>query len=268
MSGIPALTDIHCHFVPGVDDGAPSLDSALGYLREYVELGITTVCTTPHLPGLQVHGERRAEIEEAFGGLEEAARAALPALSLSLAYEIRLDDPEVDLSDRALCLGDGGHVLVEFPMLVLPAYPGEMLASVLEQGRTPVLAHPERYYGVERAYRWIERWRDMGAVMCVNAGSLWGEYGPEAERVGRRMLALGHADAIASDHHARPHRASHPRQAWDFLTGGGSEETARAALGLNPAAILRGDALQPVPPIAVPDGWIGRLRRMVRRGAT
>lgn len=267
MSQAPPLTDLHCHFVPGVDDGAPTREDALRYLGEFVQTGIRTVCTTPHLPGLEVGGARQAAIEAVFADLADEARRSLPSLSLSLAFEVRLDDPEIDFTHPSLALGEGDRVLVEFPMLSLPAYPDHMLAVVTEQGRVPVLAHPERYYGVEKAYGWVERWREAGAILCVNAGSLWGEYGPEAERVARRMLALGHADLLASDHHGRPHRDFTLRRAYDLLADRGAENAADVLLAANPAAVLEGGELHPVPPVSLgEEGLFGRLRRAMRGG--
>jgi protein-tyrosine phosphatase len=112
----------------------------------------------------------------------------------------------------------------------------------------------------------VERWREAGTLMCINAGSLWGEYGSEAERLSRRMLAAGHVDLIASDHHARPQRATTVRQAWDLLTEAGFEEQARLLLAENPGAVVEGRDTQQVAPCEISESWVGRLRRLVRGG--
>ena len=185
-------------------------------------------------------------------------------MQLELAYEVRIDDPEADLSDRSLGLSSGGGILVEFPQLTMPAYSDRMLGVVLDQGWTPVLAHPERYSGIETGYDWIRRWREMGSVMCLNVGSLLGEHGPEASRVACRMLADGQADIIASDHHARPRRSTLLRRGWDLLAADGSEvavEAARTLMVTNPQALLSGDPLLPVAGIEQAGGWLGRLKR-------
>lgn len=259
------LIDLHCHLVPGVDDGARDLDEALSQLREYRKLGILTVVTTPHLAASATHSGWRDEIDEAFAHLSAAAADACPEVSLELAYELRLDDPDCDLGDPELGLG-GGALLVEFPMLSLPAYPERMLELVQQAGWIPVLAHPERYSGVESSFGWIARWREMGALMCVNAGSLWGEHGGEAQRVVRRMLADGSVDLIASDNHARPHRAATVRQAWQYLADAGFEEQADLLTAANPGAVLRGESLTPVIPCEPRGGWVDLLRRLVRGG--
>jgi len=262
---IPPLIDIHNHFVPGVDDGAPTLEDALHYLREFVELGITRVVTTPHLSARRLDGKRRAGIDAAFAELVSAVEAELPDMELTGAYEICLDEPDVDMSDRELGFGDGRALLVEFPMLMMPAYPDRMLAAVQDQGWRPILAHPERYSGIGASPGWLDRMRDLGTVLCLNAGSLWGEYGAEAQTVSRHMLRAGLADIIASDHHARPHRASTIRRVWDVLSAAGQEDAASALLHHNPLAVLGGDATVPVPPVSIETGLWGKLRRMMGR---
>ncbi len=192
------------------------------------------------------------------------AERAIPDLSLSLAYEVRLDEADVELGDRSLGLSDR-HLLVEFSMLMVPAYPMETLNTAVRQDWVPVLAHPERYAGIEARYGLIQTWRDAGVVMCVNAASLWGRYGREAEWAARRMLADGAVDLVASDHHARPGRSATMRQVWDLLLEAGHDEAARLLLSENPAAILDGRDPLPVPPVDLSEGWTERLKRMVGR---
>jgi len=263
---VPPLVDLHCHFVPGVDDGARDVNDAIAQLTECDRQGIRTVVTTPHLAASAAHGRWRDDIEAAFADLSREASRVCPGVQLGLSFEFRLDDPDADLSDRSIGLGDGGRLLVEFPMLAMPAYPDRMLEIVVAAGWAPVLAHPERYSGVERAYGWVARWREMGTLMCLNAGSLWGEHGGEAQRVARRMLADSSVDLIASDNHARPRRAATVRQAWDYLAEAGCEEQANLLTAVNPAAVLAGERLTAVPPCEPRSGWVDRLRRALTGG--
>jgi tyrosine-protein phosphatase YwqE len=261
---IPPLADLHNHFVPGVDDGARTVEEAIAALKELYESGVTRVATTPHLSSRRASGPRKVEIQASFEELRRVAERAIPDLSLSLAYEVRLDEADVELGDRSLGLSDR-HLLVEFSMLMVPAYPMETLNTAVQQDWVPVLAHPERYAGIEARYGLIQTWRDAGVVMCVNAASVWGRYGREAEWAVRRMLADGAVDLIASDHHARPGRSATMRQVWDLLLETGHDEAARLLLSENPAAILDGGDPLPVPPVHLSEGWTERLKRMVGR---
>ena len=238
-------------------------------LVSFRDAGISRVVTTPHLDGARTSGSRRERIESAFQELASAAEVTVPEIQLELAYEIRIDDPETDLSDRSLGLSGGGAILVEFPQLAMPAYSDSMLGVVVDQGWVPVLAHPERYSGIEIGYDSIRRWREMGAIMCLNVGSLLGEHGPEASRVAFRMLSDGLADVIASDHHARPRRSTTVRRGWDLITADGSDvaiEAARTMLVTNPRALLSGDPLLPVSGLERGGGWLGQLKRRLLGG--
>lgn len=229
------------------------------------------VVTTPHLDARDVGTTRHARIELAFRALEKAAAEQVPEVELELAYEIRIEDPEIDLSDRELGLSGGGAILVEFSRLALPAYSNRMLSVVREHDWIPVLAHPERYAGVETSYDTIERWRGMGTLMCVNVGSLLGEYGREPQRVARRMLADGLVDLLGSDHHARPHRSTLLRRGYDLLAGVGDPRFAEAAALLtetNPRAVLEGAPIVPVPALDLPSGWFDRVRRRLLGGGS
>lgn len=240
------------------------MQDGIAALMAFRDSGISRVVTTPHLDGARATGTRRDRIESAFHELAAEARNSVPEVQFELAYEVRIDDPEADLSDRSLGLSDGGGILVEFSQLTLPAYSDRMLGVVVDQGWIPVLAHPERYSGIDMNYEWVGRWREMGAVMCLNVGSLLGEHGPEASRVAFRMLADGQADIIASDHHARPRRSTLLRRGWDLIAAGGSEaalEAARTLMISNPRALLSGDPLIPVIAFEPDGGWLGRLKR-------
>lgn len=247
----PRLVDLHCHFVPGVDDGAPSVERALHYLEEGLRGGVRRVVTTPHLPASRASGPLRARIEDAFGELREAAARQLPGLELSLAYELRLDGAGVDPDDHGLWLGPAGHVLVEYDLFSLPEDPVAPLSPLLRAGRVPVLAHPERYRGAGRP-GWPRRLRSAGVKLCVNAGSLVGRYGPGPRSVARELLAEGRVDVVASDHHARPERSQGLAETWALLTGLGFSEAARVLLSRNPGAVAEGGETAPAPVVRLP----------------
>jgi protein-tyrosine phosphatase len=251
VSEAPRLADLHCHLVPGVDDGAETYRDALVWLDAFAEEGITRVATTPHLPARLADSDYRRRVEDRFAELAAKTSDRLPSVDLSLAYEIRLDGTPIDPADEGLWLGPGRHVLVEFQGLVLPAEPERELSALLEAGLRPVLAHPERYQGIGEDRAWPGLWREMGVLLCVNAGSLWGAYGPEPRDVAREMLARGEADLIGSDHHARPHRSDTVREAWDLLREAGHPKAADLLVSANTRAVLDGGELRAVPGVTL-----------------
>lgn len=257
-AGRPRLVDLHCHFVPGVDDGAPSTERALHYLEAGLRAGVSRVVTTPHLPASRADAPLRERIRESFEALRDVAARELPEVELSLAYELRLDGAEVDPQDRGLWLGPGGHVLVEYDLFTLPDDPVAPVAPLLRAGRVPVLAHPERYRGAGRP-GWPGRLRSAGVKLCANAGSLAGRYGPGPRSVAGALLAAGQVDLVASDHHARPERSCGLGDAWELLgRGPGGRDAARVLLSENPGAVVEGGTMRQPPetrlPEAAPEG--------------
>lgn len=263
MSEAPPITDLHTHFVPGVDDGARSVEQALEYLRALEADGVRRVAATPHLPASRIDGPFRPKVRQAFRELRERAREELDGLRLTLAYEVRLDDPGADFSEPELVLGAGDALLVEFSGFRVPEDPRGWFRTIRKAGRTPVLAHPERYRGVGDEYGRLAEWRESGVRTCVNVGSLWGRHGAKAAAVARRMLADGKIDLLATDNHSRPGRADSLRPIWDLLTEDGHGEAASLLVALNPGSVLEGRETEPVPPAEVPGERLDELRPTV-----
>lgn len=253
MTERPELADVHCHFVPDVDDGAATVDQALHYLERGLEGGVSRVAATPHLPASRARSPLRLRIEEHFRELDEAVRRELPELTLSLAFEIRLDGAALDPDDEGLWLGPGGHVLVEYDRFQVPADPLAPLTPLLDAGRVPVLAHPERYRGAGEVTEWAQPLRQAGVKLCPNAGSLTGRYGPGPKRLAARLLARGQADLLASDHHARPDRSYALGEAWELFSDWGEQDAGRRMLAENPAAALEGRDLMSAPRVGAPE---------------
>ncbi len=252
--GPSQLADVHGHWVPGVDDGAPDLATALRWLGRGLEAGVRRVAATPHLPAGRAGGRYRRRAERAYRELRSAVRDELPGLELRLAFEVRLDGAPVDPDDRGLWLGEGGHVLVEYDLLSLPSGdPAAPMAALLEAGRVPVLAHPERYRGADDPRGWVRRVREAGALTAVNAGSLLGSYGPGPGRTARRLLADGLVDLVASDHHARPPRTDGLEEVRAPLAAA-DPAAARRLLWENPGAVLDGEPTAPAPRVDLPAG--------------
>lgn len=263
MSRVPPITDLHTHFVPGVDDGAQSVEQALEYLGELEADGVRRVAATPHLPASRIDGPFRAEVREAFRELRDRAHEELEEIRLTLAYEVRLDDPTADFGDPGLVLGSGDALLVEFSRFQIPEDPEGWFDTIRRAGRTPVLAHPERYRGIGETYGRLVEWRSAGVRTCGNVGSLWGRHGKKAADVARRMLADGQMDMLATDNHSRPGRADSLRPIWDLLSEDGHEEVASLLVALNPASVLEGREPAQVPPTEVPAGRLDELRPRV-----
>ncbi|NIR44851.1 MAG: hypothetical protein GWN99_11130 [Gemmatimonadetes bacterium] len=260
------MVDLHTHIIPGVDDGAPDLDSAIETLRTLSADGIAGVAGTPHLNASNPNSRRRDRADAVWPELVERAAEEAPGVELHRGYEIQLDTPNLDLSDPGLRLGGGRFALVEFYAFTVPDRSAEALARIVADGYVPIVVHPERYWGYDRNFGVVSEWRQAGALVQVNSGSLVGEYGEQVRSVALRFMANGAVDLIASDNHARPDRCPSLRDAWDLLARDGFEEKARLLLITNPRRILNDEMPLAVGRLAPRDGLMARIARAFRGG--
>jgi protein-tyrosine phosphatase len=264
------MTDIHSHLVPGVDDGARSMEDALAGVGLMVERGITSIVTTPHLDGSLTHDPvaldaRLSEVDGAFARLFAAVNERFPEVELRRGHEVMLSRPDCDFSDQRLRLAGSDFVLVEWPRLQIPPESTAALQNLGTQGFGIVLAHPERYSGQGETLGLVARWRDAGAMLQVNHGSLLGMYGPEPRWRALRLLEAGWVDCLASDFHAHPGLRVFAEGSEALFRKLEEEENWWLLTRTNPARMARGERPLPVPPIRErKDGVLSRLLSIFR----
>jgi protein-tyrosine phosphatase len=259
------LIDFHSHLVPGVDDGAADVEQARAAFAGLRGQGVHTAITTPHLRGaLTAHPDRlRArldQVEAAWKEAREVAAAEEPPLRLELGAEVMLDTGTTDLTDPRTRLAGTPFALVEFPRMLVPVNAEQTLSYLLEHGWMPIVAHPERYPNLHEELRDAAEWRRMGVRLQVNAGSLLGRFGRDAQGRAWRLVRLGWADYLASDYHARGRPAL--AGARELLQSRGGEEQAALLLETNAARLLEGRAPLEVPPLEVPPPLWKRILRL------
>jgi protein-tyrosine phosphatase len=264
---VTRLVDLHSHVIPGVDDGAVDLDEALAALRAMRLAGVSHVAATPHVDGsltLQQSAidERLAEIDAAWESLCSACNGDVNMPAVSRGAEVKLDTPEPDVSDPRLRVAATDFVLVEFPFMSVPPRSALAIAALRSSGYIPIVAHPERYHGILRMGHTIEEWRGAGAYLQVNAGSVLGRYGPDAQRVASLLLQRGWVDYIASDHHSRGRMPY--GDCVELLRRSGGAEQAAILLRVNPQRLLENTAPLPVAPLQEEPGLWSRITRVFR----
>jgi protein-tyrosine phosphatase len=250
------VIDLHCHLLPGVDDGSESVQQSIRVLGLMQASGVTAVCLTPH------HSVARlaAGIPSVHDQQFDALRARAPeAIKLLRGVELMLDRPITpELSAQpGLTLAGTRYILVEFPRLVaLPAV-GAALHQIVHLGLVPVLAHPERYKACSPGA--VKHWKSLGAVMQVDATTLLSGHPGRGQRA-RELLAHGLADIMAADNHGDDRMIG---TAYRYLAEQGGEHQADLLARKNPGAILSGGPLEPVPPFAIKTGLLDRLKQML-----
>jgi protein-tyrosine phosphatase len=235
------MIDLHCHVLPGLDDGPESLPEALEMCRVAARDGITVVVAMAHT----LNGVYYNDGETILGGVQEL-REALRGEGLEI--EI-LPGADVHVEPSVLAMIRDGRVMtinhtgravmLEFPDYFVADVMCRFLESLTREGVIPVISHPERCSQF-RDRGLLQSMLERGAVIQVTAMSVTGGFGEEIQARSRRLLEEGLVHVIATDAHS-PHRRppvlSHAVTETAEIVGG---EAARAMVWDNPGAILRG----------------------------
>jgi len=250
------MIDLHSHVLPGVDDGARSLDEAcelVGLLRAD---GVRTIAATPHVR--EDYPTAAETIERGVAALNaELGRRGID-VEVVTGAEVALDPAstlDFDSLVRYSYAGRGAYLLVEFPYTEWPLALHGVLHRLLGMGLTAVLAHPERNHAVQRNPQRLGELVATGALVQVTSSSVLGTFGSASRRCALELVRSGLAHLFASDAHdpvSRDVRLSRAAAAT------GDPELGAWLTELVPAAILAGEAL-PERPEARPS-VLDRLR--------
>ena len=243
------MIDLHCHMLPGIDDGAKDLDMALQMARIAVADGITMTACTPHIfPGR--FDNTPAGIREACQQFQAELVAAGIPLQLTYGADIQIaPDLTQKLLDGTLpTLHGSRYFLFEPPHQVSFPRLNDMIEDALLAGFVPIITHPERLFYVETDYdKFVEAARN-GAWIQLTGGSLLGRFGRRAKRVSERFLNDGITHLLASDGHNLKKRTPELGKARDAAARFVGEEEADRLVQERPAAVIANTAPEDIPP--------------------
>jgi len=237
------VIDLHCHLLPGIDDGPRDVRGALALARAQVDAGVETVAATPH-----VSARWTTRPEAIAQGVEQLRRElAVDRIPLAVVGGAEIDVQRAgELSDeelRALALGGGPWLLLEAPLV--RNLPLEAVAhDLIRRGHRILLAHPERSPALQRDPGALRRLADAGVLTQVTAAAFAGRFGGTVQRFARQLLEEGLLHSIASDAHDATRRPPGMREA---LRAAGLKELTPLLTEEIPAAILAGGELPPLP---------------------
>jgi protein-tyrosine phosphatase len=202
------MIDLHCHILPGIDDGAANLDISLQMARELVADGVGVVACTPHiLPGL--YHNSGPQIRAAAAALQWQLDAAAIPLRIVTGADNHVVPDFCDglRSGRLLTIANSRYVLVEPPHHAAPPRLDELLLELLAAGYVPILTHPERLAWIASHFPLLAALARAGVWMQITASSVTGDFGATARYWAERMLDEGLAHILATDAHDLDRRA-------------------------------------------------------------
>lgn len=243
------MVDIHCHLLPGLDDGSESPEMSLEMAESAVSEGITHVIATPHansqfdfIPKLV--RLRRDEIQESLGNRLQIATGCDFHLSYENLQALRGDPSLFTLNQKA-------YLLVEFDDFSIPAALDQALHELQLQGLRPIITHPERNPLIRGHLERLWKWMHQGCFVQVTAQSFLGGFGQKAEQAAETLLDARAIHFIASDAHNTTTRPLRLKDAFEAVAARQGEGIARALFQENPFAALEG---RPLPYLPEPAG--------------
>lgn len=254
------MIDLHCHLLPGIDDGSPDLATSLAMARIASDDGIRVTACTPHIyPGLFENDT--AGILSAIEVLQRELDAAGIDLRLTCGADAHVS-PELPQRLRVGTvprLGHSRYFLLEPPHTVALPHLDDYVFNLLAAGYVPIITHPERLSWIDEHYPVFVELVRQGAWMQVTAGSLTGRFGPGPKYWGERMLDECLVHLLATDAHSvsrRPPLLAEGRAAAERYLGA---DEATHLVETRPAAILADTAPSEVPPLPDAVMQLGRF---------
>ena len=241
------MIDLHCHYLPGIDDGAQTLEESLDLARAAVAAGITTAVMTPHVhPGRYENtGSSITKLCAAFQRV--LAHKEIP-LEVRAGGEVRISAEIIQMveDDEIPFLGvSGGYriMLLEFPHSHLLVGADKLVRWLLDQRIKPLIAHPERNKEVMRSVDKIAPFVEAGCLLQLTGGSIIGQFGKPAQACARTILERGWASVVATDAHNLKHRPPNLHLAHKALADMAGNALARQLTTDTPASLIGNGSL-------------------------
>ena len=232
------LCDLHTHLLPGVDDGASTVEYALQMLRNAAASDVELLAVTPHCNRpYEKSNYLDDSLLDRFLQLQQAAKD-IP-VHLVLGAEVLVDEllPQLLCQNKIPTINGSRYLLTEFPADASPDFFQDTLQSILALGYIPLIAHPERYLAVCQMPQIVGPWLDMGCHLQLTGGSIMGEYGKTAQHTAVFLLQQDLVACVASDAHGLHHRSNFLLDVYNHLSLRYSKHYAGCLMYENPMGI-------------------------------
>lgn len=228
--------DIHCHILPGLDDGPENMDESLEMVRMAANDGTSHIFCTPHVYP-EVYDTNQDGVKRARDELKDKVSNGL---KLFFGGDVRIVPDLVERLERqeVPTLNGSPYLLLEFPSQIIPYYTGRLIFNLRQKGLIPIVTHPERYAYFARDFAGLQVLRDQGCIFQLTAMSLTKDVAKEVRKVTFAMIENGFADFIASDGHSTRHRAPVLSKAYSEVQRHFGKDLAETIFFRNPQKIL------------------------------
>src|SRR5277367_4464894 len=235
------MVDIHCHILPGLDDGARTMEASLAMAEDAIKDGITHVVGTPH-----ASSEYRFDYSKVREARDELQEKLGDKLQLATGCDFHLNPENLAAlrkNPERYCVNQKDYLLVEFNEFSIPPWMDQSLHELQLAGLHPVITHPERNGILRTQPERLMKWIRVGCYVQVTAGSLEGVFGPRAREDAWTWIKAGAVHFVASDAHNTERRPLKLQFAFDRIATEAGREVAQALLVDNPLAAFEGGPL-------------------------
>lgn len=239
------MVDIHCHILPGIDDGADSAETSLAMAETAIADGITHVVATPH-----ADNQYRFDYHRARGLRDELQAKIGDRLTLATGCDFHLNPENLDAlraNPEPFCINQKDYLLVEFNEFSIPPAMDHTLHEIQLRGLRPIITHPERNAILRVQRERLAKWVRLGCFVQITAGSLTGVFGQGPLEDAWRSVADGLVHFVASDAHNLRGRPLKLAPAYAAVCKQTGAEVADALFRDNPMAAFEGRELPFVP---------------------
>ncbi|MGH2562701.1 MAG: tyrosine-protein phosphatase [Thermomicrobiales bacterium] len=260
------VIDTHMHLLPGIDDGAASMEVAREMIARAREVGFRTLVATPHLGDPLAPAEQR-RVDNALEKVQDLAAAV--GIEVGLGFEIMLSPnlPARLADGEPVTMAGSRAVLVELPFTAWPHFAEQTLFALQLDGYRPVLAHPERYLAVQQDPERAMALAGRGVLLQVTIGSLVGLFGRAGRQTAEALVLSGAAQLVATDAHSAGRRFVAAVEGLARLRELVGEERAAQLTDGVPRALLEDAPLPELAPLPErrADRRLGALGRLLGR---
>jgi len=236
------LVDVHSHILPGIDDGAKTLEESVEMLRLAAENGTSDIVASPHSNHQfkfdpEIIAEKVEELRQASGGIVR--------IHTGCDFHLSFDNIQDSLQHPSkYAINHKNYVLVEFSDLLIPKTTDEVFYQMQSVGMIPIITHPERNMLLQRRLENLETWCESGCLLQVTAQSFSGRFGKHAKAFADLLLQKGLVHIVASDAHDTQHRPPSLKEAYEYVAKEYGVARAELLFVKNPGATLTGAAVE------------------------
>ncbi|WP_316842234.1 tyrosine-protein phosphatase [Pedobacter gandavensis] len=194
--------DMHSHWLPGIDDGAKDMATALNFMKSLQELGFKKLLATPHI-FTELYPNDRVIIENTLESTSQALTAASIKLDIGAGAEYMVNE-DFEITNNLVCLPNK-HILIEMSYVSEMPNIEQIIFNLQVKGYVVILAHPERYSFYQDKHQRFHRFKEMGVLFQLNLLSISGYYGKDVKRLAEYLLQKNYYDLAGTDLHHDKH---------------------------------------------------------------